>query len=710
MSASNNKQDLFDILRIVAIYASFGSLWIYLSDSALGLLVRDPELLTRFAIFKGLLFIVLTSTLLYVLITRLVGERQRAVAALQSSEQRFRSYVENANDITFSLTPAGVFSYVSPNWKDAFGYELAEVIGQPFPPFVHPDDIAGCMAFLQLVLATGQKQGGVEYRVLRKDGSYVWYAANGSLMYEPDGKTATFVGIGRDICERKRSDELLRLSEEKFATIFRASPDAVTLTRISDGTYLDVNQGFCDISGYQPEESIGNSVIQQSIWVDPQERDRLIQDITQHGYINNLEARFLRKDGTILTGQVSARMITLNHEACILGITRDISEHENRQKERLKLQKLESLGLLAGGIAHDFNNILTGILGNISFARMFLDESHRAFKILLEAEKATQRASDLSDQLLTFAKGGQPIKKALSARQVLEASASLVLRGSNVKSVIELPDDLRAIEADEGQLNQACNNILINAAQAMPGGGTITIQADNFVLDSANPFSLPPGEYVRVTFSDTGCGISDEDQKKIFDPYFSTKSGGSGLGLASVHSIISKHGGHISVRSRAGLGTTFDLLLPASHVPAAKPEAEGDRRSVPGAVREGTTLLVMDDEETIRSLTSEMLAVLGYKVQTCINGEQAVALYSEAQQAGTPFAAVIMDLTVPGAMGGKEAAGRILQLDPDARLIVSSGYCNDPVMANYDRYGFSAMIVKPYHLVDMAQTLSRLLS
>jgi|GEM_PF-445542 len=752
------------------------------------------------------------------------------------NEERFRSYVENVNDIVFTLTPSGVFDYVSPNWKEAFGYDLSETIGRQFDSFVHPDDIPTCYAFLKKVLETGEKQSGVEYRVHHKDGAWLWYTANGSLIRSPDGSTVSFIGIGRDIGERKLAEERLRLSEERYSTAFHATPDAVIITNLSDGTCLEVNEGFTDITGYLPEEVLGRSFIELGVWADFGDRERLVRELRDHGIVKSLEAKFRCKDGSIIIGQMSARSIEINGTPCLLSITRDvtqrkqaeqalseneemlkslmelmpvgiawadhdgtieymnrnfteyfgysqadvptveqwfqaaysdpqdrdrivplwrtqiadalehgvpiptrdaritckdgtichviintqiaqnrilaiftdITERENIQKELLKIQKLESLGVLAGGIAHDFNNILTGILGNISFARMLLDESHRASKILQEAEKASQRATDLAHQLLTFAKGSHPIKKAVSARHVMEAAASLVLRGSNVLSAIHVSEDLHTIEVDEGQVSQAFNNIFINAAHAMPGGGTITITAENFTLDGANRMLLPAGEYVKISVTDTGCGISNDDQKRIFDPYFTTKTGGSGLGLASVHSIINKHGGHISVRSMVGKGTTFDILLPAS--PLKAPEPEEDIPLMAAGEHPNGSLLVMDDEEMILDLTSEILGEYGYHVQTCVNGDEAIALYKAAKEAGVPFSAVIMDLTIPGGMGGKEAARHILDIDPNALLVVSSGYSNDPVVAEYAQYGFSAMMAKPYKATEVIKVLGDLLT
>ena len=367
----------------------------------------------------------------------------------------------------------------------------------------------------------------------------------------------------------------------------------------------------------------------------------------------------------------------------------------------LNMQKLESLGVLAGGIAHDFNNILTGVMGYISFAKMVIEPAHHAYSPLLKAEKASQRAAELASQLLTFAKGGQPIKKAFSVKTLVGESISLVLRGTNIKGLVQIPDTI--IEADEGQINQAFNNIIINAVHAMPQGGTLTIQGARSSIDGSNRLGLQPGEYVKLIFTDVGCGISEADQKKVFDPYFTTKPSGTGLGLASTHSIINKHGGIIQVNSTLGKGTSFTIYLPST-VKKSMATNIGQEPSL--SKRIGGSILVMDDEAMIRDLASEMLLALGYQVQTCVNGTEAIELYQAAQASGTAFSAVIMDLTVPGAMGGKQAAERIIEVDPGARLIVSSGYSNDPVIAQYAEAGFCARLLKPYSVADIAQVLS----
>ena len=417
----------------------------------------------------------------------------------------------------------------------------------------------------------------------------------------------------------------------------------------------------------------------------------------------------ITKDGALITCEWINAPFTDSEGKTSGGVSmvQDVTRRLEQEKELLKMEKLESLGVLAGGIAHDFNNILTGIMGNISFAQMFLDSVHKASKPLAEAAKASQRAGELARQLLTFARGGEPVKKVVAVQRIINEAVSLMLRGSNVRGDLHVSDELHAIEADEGQINQVFNNIILNAAQAMPGGGTLTIRADNETLPNENSLALPDGNYVRIAFSDQGSGIADDDLQRIFDPYYSTKSTGTGLGLASAHSIVSRHGGTIAVSSVAGQGTTFTVYLPSTGSAWAD-QREENVRTTPLGHKSGS-ILVMDDEEMILELTSEMLGYLGYQAITCADGTETVSLYKAALESGHPFSAVIMDLTIPGGMGGKDAAQQILAIDPQACLIVSSGYSNDPIMSDFRRYGFCGAVSKPYTAGEFGEMLSSLL-
>jgi len=348
------------------------------------------------------------------------------------------------------------------------------------------------------------------------------------------------------------------------------------------------------------------------------------------------------------------------------------------------------------------------LIGNISIAQIFLDVSHKSHKPLLEAERASVRATELAHQLLTFARGGEPIKKVISIQVLINETISLVLHGSNCKCVVSIPDNIHAIEADEGQLSQAFHNIIINATQAMPGGGTLTVTAENDYLSSANSMEIAEGNYARLTFFDQGCGISEENLSKIFDPYFTTKSAGNGLGLASAHSIISRHGGHIGASSILNKGTTFTIHLPSIGQKYSTYKAESAAQTT--GLHRGGSILVMDDETMILKMVSSMLDHLGYQVTTAENGEEAIAKYKAARESGEPFLATIMDLTIPGGMGGRETAQHILTIDPQACLIVSSGYSNDPIMSDFKAYGFSGAAAKPYNINEIGQLLSLLVT
>ena len=506
-----------------------------------------------------------------------ITDRKKMEEALRASEQRFRSFVENANDVVFALTASGTFSYVSPQWKESFGYELSDVIGKPFVPFVHPDDVPACNAFLTRVLSTGEKQRGVEYRVLHKNGTWLWYTANGSRIVDQDG-SVSFVGIGRDITEQK-----------------------------------------------------------------------LVQN------------------------------------------------------ELMKTQKLESISILAAGIAHNFNNVLTGVIGYISFARKHLNDYDKVAPLLEAAEKSSYRAASLARQLLTFAKGGVPFRMVASAEKLVQESMSLFLSGSSIKGVVD-NRATQTVNVDSQQINQAFNNIVLNSIHSMPHGGMLTAHIEDFRLEKDNIYLLKPGSYVKITFEDCGCGIEQEHLHKVFDPYFTTRANGTGLGLSTTHSIISKHDGHIDIVSEVNCGTTVTVLLPGiDSVPSDDPGEAKDIEKHPV----GVPLLIMDDDEDIRNLAYRRMSELGYQVQTCGNGEEAVALYKNSWESGTTLPIAILDQLIPGGMGGDVAAKHILSIDPHARLIVSSGYSDDPVMTDYTNYGFCATLSKPYNFDALVQVIQR---
>lgn len=626
---------------------------------------------------------------------------------LRKSEHRFRTIFDNSNEALFiHELPSGNIIDVNQTMCKMYGYTHEEAInpdiaqlGSGVPPYTRND----ALRWVRKAMAGEPQQ--FEWHTRDKNGRLFWVEVKMRHITIDDEERV--VVTVRDIDERKKSEKLLLASEARYRELVEGTSDLVTQTDAA-GRFLYVNHNAETFFGCPAELCVGRSAFD---FVHPEDMAKT-RAAFQNWVQSGTGSITFENRQVSLSGDVHDMLWTINPHTNVNGIVevnsigRDISEQRKLQKEQLKNQKLESLGVLAGGIAHDFNNILTGILGNISLARMSFDQSHEASKILLRAERASKLATNLSHQLLTFAKGSRPIKKLVSATQIVESSTSLVLSGSNVLSVIDIPGQLYDLEVDEGQISQVFNNIIINAAQVMPGGGSIVIKAENIHLEKANSMALAPGDYVGFTLTDTGCGISEENLKKIFDPYFTTKVSGNGLGLASAHSIISKHGGHIDVRSQVGVGTTFEILLPASKRKILNSRSQ--TTVLKKTDHSGCRILVMDDEEIIRELVTNMLQEVGCEVEKCSDGTEAIASYQAAMLAGKPFTAVIMDLTIPNGMGGREAAGHILDLDPLAGLIVSSGYANDPIMADPSQFGFRASLVKPYNFEEISQVVRQI--
>jgi PAS domain S-box-containing protein len=389
-------------------------------------------------------------------------------------------------------------------------------------------------------------------------------------------------------------------------------------------------------------------------------------------------------------------------------VARDITEQKQVEEERLRAIKLESVGLLAGGIAHDFNNILTSVFANIGLAKMITAKNTSSNTSVVErlnsAEKACLRARDLTKQLLTFSKGGAPVKSTTSIASIIRDTVEFVLRGSSVRCHLHIPEHLWPVVVDEGQISQVLQNLVINAEQAMPEGGEIEVNVDNISIPSPSDLPLKAGNYVRATVTDQGIGIPLDHLSKIFDPYFTTKQKGSGLGLATTYSIIKRHEGHVAVSSALGKGACFTFYLPASSMTEATQDETPDDL-VGGKGR----ILVLDDDEEIQEVLGKMLQHLGFEVDLANEGEKALRYYAQALEQKAPYLATILDLTIPGGMGGKETLRQIKDLHPEATVIVSSGYSNDPVLARFQEFGFSGVIAKPYNILDLSKVLSQVL-
>lgn len=507
----------------------------------------------------------------------------------------------------------------------------------------------------------------------------------------------------------KQIQESLRISEEKFALAFRASPEAISIATLEDGRYLEVNDTWESFYGYTREEAVGKTSAVLQVWITPEERDKIVDELQQNPIMQNVEKTMRVKNGELRPTLCSYTILEIDGEKCMLFVSIDLSLRKQLEEEMLKAGKLESLGVLAGGIAHDFNNLLTIIIGNLALAQMNLGEQscrHEDItELLLEAEKASFQARGLTNQLLTFAKGGAPIKEPSAIKDLITDSAGFSLCGSNVICEFQFSQELLPVNIDAGQMGQVINNLIINAVQAMPQGGKIKIAAENIQLSGFEFPTLPAGEYVKISIQDQGIGIPAEDQKRIFDPYFTTKVTGNGLGLATSYSIIRKHDGHISLESQPGQGTCFYIYLPASS------QETSEKRESPGSMPPGQgKILVMDDEERIRELARQILDSLGYQVEMARDGNEALEKYRIALEGVVPFDLVIIDLTIPGGMGGKQTMQKLLEIDPNVRVIVSSGYSNDPVMADYRQWGFRGVIAKPYGIRELSRIIGKVMN
>jgi PAS domain S-box-containing protein len=520
--------------------------------------------------------------------------------------------------------------------------------------------------------------------------------------------------IIHDVTEQRKAAQELAEQKERLLVTLRSIGEGV-ITTDTQGHVVLMNKVAEHLTGWTQQEAVGLTVEQILDLRHEATREAVdnavVQVLTAHQLVSRLRPSLLVSRSGAECHMVESAAPILTEEGKFIGVVlviRDISDRLKMEEEILKTRNIESIGLLAGGIAHDFNNILSAILGNITLAKLKIESGsqEKITEFLSSSERAALRAKHLTQQLLTFSRGGSPVKKTASIGELLRESAEFSLTGSSVRCEFSIAPDLWSVDVDEGQMSQVINNLVINAQQAMPNGGTITVRADNLTLERDQErlgLSSDVRRFVRISIQDQGTGIRKEHLSRIFDPYFTTKETGSGLGLATSYSIIRNHQGAIKVESEPGQGTTFIMYLPASNgspAPAEKLTAGGHH------VRK--RVLVMDDEEAIRVMTAHMLQHLGYEALVSRNGEEAIGLYESAQTSGQPIDLIIMDLTIPGGMGGRETVRRLKAINPAIKVVVSSGYSHDPVMADFRKYGFDNILPKPYHLEDLSRILRSL--
>jgi PAS domain S-box-containing protein len=736
----------------------------------------------------------------------------------------YHDLVETSQDLIWQCDSQGRYVYLNPAWEDVFGYKISEMLGRKFSEFQHPKEASRDIELFRKLL-NGEMVKGYETVHLAKSGLEIHLSFSAKSVHDKDGTVCGTRGIAHDIGARKQAEIACRDSELKFT--FNSAPVLLSISDLSTGIYLEVNEEAERISGFRRDEIIGKTAAEIG-WISAAERAKLVSEVKSIGRIDHLEMEFRCKDGHRISGIVKGEIIRFMDRDCLLTVTvditsrkqaeealresegryralfmsmeegfyqseivrdhngephdyryievnpafekivgltrneligrrfhelvpvdttgwiknyceiartgesrthdfyspefnkyfetyayktsedrisvfvRDVTERKRTEESLRTMQKLESLGVLAGGIAHDFNNLLGGIFGYIDIAAE-CENMEMVQHCLAKTLHTIDRARGLTRQLLTFAKGGAPIKKKDYLFPFVSDAAHFALCGSRVTCSCKIPDDVLPCKFDRNQIGQVIDNIVINAQQAMPDGGTIYITAENVNIDTGTHPTLQKGTYVKLSVRDTGIGMPPEMIPKIFDPFYTTKSTGHGLGLATSYSIVKQHEGCIEVESAPGKGSTFHVFLRACA------DVEGDTDSQPVPEHRGCgTVIIMDDEEVMREIISSMLERFGYTVLRSTNGDEALEYLHKVEKTELRF--MVLDLTIPNGKGGKEIIGTIRAINAELPVFVASGYAEDPVMAYPKEFGFSAGIGKPFTRRELAILLQKYLT
>ena len=687
--------------KIAGIYLTVSILYILFSDRLLIWLVPDPDLLTRFQTLKGWGFVLVTAVLIYYFLQKEIQLYLVARKELETSEEKYRAVINATPDMLYRADLEGRIVFVSPSVRRLTGYTVSEVLGMDIAKelYAFPEERS---RFLEELHTHGMVQN-FETRLKRKNGSIWWASANAHFYKDVDGTIQGVEGIARDVTRKKTSEQALLASEQRMRAILEANPDPMVMYDFA-GHPQYLNPAFTRVFGWTLAELRGNPipfVPEDQAAVTAQK----IAQIMEHGRPLHFDTQRFTRDRRRLDIHLSAAVIkdTKGSPYGMVVNLRDISEKKLLETQYEQAQKMESLGTLAGGIAHDFNNYLTGIFGYLDLAVTYTN-NEKVTEYLSRVLASSDRAKSLTRQLLTFSKGGAPVKADGHLVPFLQETVQFALSGASVSCEFDLARDLWPCCFDKNQISQVVDNIVINALHAMPGGGSIHVRAQNISVQEQDPVALDPGKYVKISITDKGMGIPPKYLKHIFDPFFSTKKAGSGLGLATSYSIVKRHGGMIDVASRPDKGTTFHVFLPAID----RPLQQGFPQKKENFSGSGP-VLIMDDEELIRDMLVQMLDKMGFVATAAANGQDAVKLFAAAKNSAAPFRAVILDLTIPGGMGGKQAVAQIRKLDHQVPVIVASGYSEEAAIASPQAFGFTAAIEKPFLNSDLATTLSRCL-
>ncbi len=639
-----------------------------------------------------------------------ITERKNAEDSLKESERRYRELYENSPLGYQSLDSDGCLIESNSTLCWMLGYSREEMIGKWFGDFLTEGSREKFKKNFSRFKSSGEVRG-VSFDVVRSDGSSFMVEIDGRVGHDDKGDFKQTHCIITDVTSRKKTEKKLKESEERFRSIFNTAKDGFYVIDL-EGRYRNVNDAVCKLFGYTREQFLSSDI---RLLLFPEDMDDIFNKHSNlwadGGFVSDLRLR--DKEGAELYVDINITPLQIGGESFALGVVRDMTERRKTDQELKKMDKLQSVGILAGGIAHDFNNIMAAIVVNIGLAQTYLNPADEAYKILAAAEKSALKGSSLSNQLITFSSGGTPVKTVLVLPELITESAHFSLSGSDIILKTDIADDLWPIIVDEGQFTQVIHNLIINSSQAMPNGGEVSISAHNVELASGEVIPLKAGRYVKIEVADCGEGIAEDIRARIFDPYFTTKGmgqeKGTGLGLAIVHSIIKAHNGCIDLDSKIGKGTTFYFYLPVHEEYQVDPHVDTKELSEVDAPKDKIRILILEDDEQVYAYLPKLLWKLGYEAVIATDGTEAITRYQEALEAEQPFSAVIIDLVIRGGMGGKEAMKELLKIDPEVRALVSSGYSMDPSVLEYEKYGFKGTLTKPYTVENLKSTLFKLL-
>lgn len=620
---------------------------------------------------------------------------------LRESEGEYKNIIDNMVDGYYRCDKDGKIILISHSVVKILGFSEDEIIGKNARFFYA--NIENKKQFLNKIKETGIVENFIaEFKT--KNSGNIFIETNSRLYYDTNGDYAGIEGTFRDITERKKTEEQLL----KFHTAIEQSPSFIVITDLK-GNVEYINPKFTQLTGYSFDEAktVNTKILKAGTLSEGFYKD--LWKTISSGKKWRGEFHNKKKNGELFweSSSISPIFDSENRIINYLKVGEDITEKKKNEIELQKMEKLQSIGVLAGGIAHDFNNILTILYGNVSLAIMKLAKDHPSYEYLTKTEKSMGRATKLTQQLLTFSKGGSPSKKYADLLKIIKDTVTFDLSGSNLKPHFKFANNLFNAKVDEAQMEQVFSNLTINADQATPESGNLFIVVENTVIKENHIPYLAPGNYLKIIIKDEGIGIPKENIDKIFDPYFTTKKAGIGLGLATTYSIIKKHNGYVKIESNIDKGTTFIIYLPASKSQIV--EEKEDRKTKKSPKVQSKRILVMDDEDAICVMASEMLESLGYTTDTASNGDEAILKYKGSLEKKKPFDAIIMDLTIPGGMGGKETIKHILNINPNAKVIVSSGYASNSSIATYQKLGFKGKIDKPYTLIELKKILQQVL-